>query len=232
MLAAKYVRRRVEDQLLAREWYESRGHSLHSAGSRLMHNYLPKKSEMRQFLMEKRQAKSASSSLRSNDSGVVSDGGSLERVDLRDTYVVLEMPPNSNEVVSREVHPLLLTEQRSANSSLFCPEAPPSLSTPGTPDPTHTSRISSSPLPIFTEDSITRSTPGIQSPDLAVSPSASLCSCHAYQIVTLEWTRPSSTERSGRNRSRSTQNCPWLNQSRCCSRCQGHCKFVADVDCL
>ena len=182
--------------------------------------------------MEKRQAKSASSSLRSNDSGVVSDGGSLEQVDLRDTYVVLEMPPNSNEVVSREVHPLLLTEQHSANSSLFCPEAP-SLSTPGTPEPTHTSRISSSPLPIFTEDTITRSTPGLphtKSPDSPVSTSASLCSCHAYQIVTLDWTRPSSGERGRRNRSRSTQNCPWLNQSRCCSRCEGHCKFVADVD--
>jgi hypothetical protein len=234
LLSAKYVQRRVEDQLLAREWYESHGHTLHSAGSRLLHNYLPKNSEMRRFRVERRQAKSASSSIRSNDSGVVSDGGSLEHLDLRDMYVVLEMPPNSTEVITREIHPSLLSEQHSANSSLFCPEATFSPS-PGTPEHTHTSHTSSSPLPISTEDLITRSTPGLpytKSPNSPNSSSASLCSCHAYQIVTLDWTRPSGGERGRRSGSRSTQNCPWLSQSRCCSRCEGHCKFVANVDSL
>lgn len=225
-MSAKYVQRRVEDQLLAREWYKSRGCSLHSAGSRLLHNYLPRDSDMKQFRREKL-AKNASMSVCSNDSGVDTEGDfpSLETLDLRESYVEIDVTPDSLEVVSREIHPSRVFAQHCTSFSLDSTRVF-SMSTPTTPATAH-SHNASLPIPITTENLAICSTPGLPYARSHNSSTASLCSCHAFQVVTVDCSRPDSWGR----QPGLAGNSPQLNHNtRCCSRCEGHCRIVADMD--
>lgn len=144
---AKYVHRRMEDQLLAKEWHERCGYTLYSAGSRLQHNYLPRNSEMKRLRREKRQAKKGSVTLQSNDSAV-DFSSSLWHLDLQEGYIDIEVIAGNAEVVSREIHPSLLLGQCHPSLPLTCSQPP----TPST-----CTSLTSSP----TDDLISCSTPNI-----------------------------------------------------------------------
>lgn len=161
MECAKYVYRRMDDQMLAREWHESHGCSLYSAGSRLLHNYLPRNSEMKKLRREKRLAKNASMSLHSTDSGVEFPSS----LDSQEGYVEIEVMAGNVEVLSREVYPSLLLTQHHSSSPLSCSQ-----------QSTHSSNTPS-PTPSLTEDLLGCSTPGLPHQNTNSSPS-SLHSCH------------------------------------------------------
>ena len=160
---------------------------------------------------EREEAHSSNSSMESS-SGTYSNPDTL---DLQwESYVDIEVQPGSQEVLSREFIPSPLLGRRR-------PRAPSSLafslshSTPTTPSQVR----SSSPLPI-PNDLMSKSTAGLP---YSTSPSRllSLCSCHAYQIITTSFgSRPGS----GKN------NHTPLPTSQCCTRCQGRCSVVADLD--
>lgn len=210
----------MEDQQLAREWYQSRGRSLHATGSRFLHNYLPRNSELRKLRLERT---TPLNSFASRDSGVDSDEGSLENLDLLESYVDIDLEPNGGEILSREVSFSALFGQ--IDTSLSRPFT--SLSTPVTPAISRSNPLPPSPLPLSSSDlNISRqTTPGLpydRSPD---SPASSLCSCHAYQMVTLEWSCVS--ERSGKRPHSAGRSSPRkIRSSQCCSRCKGHCQTV------
>ena len=205
------------------------GRTPYTTGSRLLHNYLPKASELRQLRREKQLTKKASSSLTSNDSGVDSEQGSVENLNLDllqlESYVDIDLAPDSLEVTSREIHPSVLFSRMCENPTLSCPVT--SASTP-----THPAHVTSSPLPVSTSDVdlTSRSTPGLP---YATPPTATptLCSCHAYQIITT-MNRPSSSADRGRgHRLRSAGNSPSVTRgNRCCFRCEGHCRTINDLD--
>ena len=215
--AAIYVHRRMEDQRLAREWYLNQGRRLHAIGSRLLHNYLPRNSELRKLRHERT---APLNSFTSNDSGVDSDEGSLENIDLLESYVDIELDPNGEEIKSRDV----------LFSSLFGQLSLPftSLSTPVTPAISRSRPLTPSPLPLSSSDiDITahhRATPGLAEYTSDDSPASSLCSCHAYQVVTLEWSCAS--DRGGRRPRSTVSPCKKMRTSKCCHRCVGHCRTV------
>ena len=226
LLAAKYVHSRMSEQLLAGEWYESNGRTPHSAGSRLFHNYLPKSSEMKRFQEERRVTQKPSSSLTSNDSGISSNRSSLD-TDPLESYIDIEVFPDSS-VTSREVLLSVLVSHHDLSTSS------------STPDASHTpSNHSPSPAPPSESDAelASHSTPGLPYPahhSLAGSAS-SLCSCHAHQMVTMEWVRPASVRerrRRGREpeRERPQSVRPVDHGNRCCYRCLGHCRATQDMD--
>jgi hypothetical protein len=205
----------MEDQRLAREWYLNQGQRLYATGSRLLHNYLPRNSELRKLRHERT---AQLNSFTSNDSGVDSDEGSIENLDLLESYVDIELDPNGEEIKSRDV----------LFSSLFGQLSLPftSLSTPVTPAISRSSRpLTPSPLPLCSSDiDITahhRTTPGLASDD---SPASSLCSCHAYQVVTLEWSCTS--DRGGRRPRSDVNPHKKIRTSKCCHRCEGHCQTI------
>lgn len=158
MECAKYVHRRMEDQLLAREWHESHGCTLYTAGSRLQHNYLPRNSEMKKIRRQKRLAKNASMSLQSTDSGVEFPSS----LDLQEGYVNIEVMAGNVEI---EIYPSLA--QHPPSSPLSCSQQ----STPST----HSSSTTSL-TPSLTGDFLSCSTPGLPHRDTNSS-ATSLHSC-------------------------------------------------------
>ena len=250
----------MEDQSLAREWYESRGWGLHSAGNRLLHNYLPRNSELKKFCKEKKQAEKYGS-LCSADSGIdfeMEFPGSLEDLDLQESYVEIEVQPDSKEVLSREIAASLLFGRRRTSPPLSRPRTT-SISTPTTPalarshiahshitssrlplsTPTTPalarsqiahSHISSSPLPISTKELMSRLTPGLPYSPSSYHSASSQCSCHAYQIITTSWSRPGRRKGGTRaSKAGSAPSTPQQNRRTCCARCVGHCKVLADL---
>lgn len=211
LLAAQYVYKRLEEQQLAREWYHRDGRTPHTAGSRICRNYLPKNSKLKQLRQERQLSNKPSSSLCSNDPGVGSAGGSLDNVnfDPLESYVDIEIAPDSMEVTSRELHPFLLFPRLSTMScSVMTLPATPQVTTP--------------PLPVLTESIDLSSQSGPLLPHSQSCEPAFLCSCHAYQMVTIEWANGSDCRRP-----RSAGTSPKLSQSgRCCHHCKGQCSTL------
>ena len=110
--AAIYVHERVEEQQLAREWYDSKKRTMHATGSRFLHNYLPTQRELSMLRRERGCGKAPLSSLASEDSGVGSVGGSLEDLGLLDSYIDIEVDSSGREVLSRVIPPSALFGKR------------------------------------------------------------------------------------------------------------------------
>ena len=148
-----YVHRRVEEQELAREWYQSHGRSLHATGNRILRNQLPSQGELSRLRLNRPRGKPPLSSLASNDSGVDSDEGSVEDLDILESYVDIELASSGGEIKSRDI----------SYSSIFGKPADLSLSYP---------------LMSLSMPSTSRSFP---SSDIDIAgPASSLCSCHIH----------------------------------------------------
>ena len=240
LLAAKYVHKRMLDQHLANEWYDTNGHTPYNASSRLLHSYLPKNSELKRFRRERRQTKTGSVSPTSNDSGVDSSGSSMENLVFDDieSYIDIEVSPDSS-VISREINLAALFKQLESETYNSV-----SLSTPTTPTTSRKpSDYTSSPSPLHLPVSVSdvdiacRSTPGLPYATRTLrhpsGSTSSLCSCHAYQIVKTERVRSTSAEERRRKRLKpqSAGHSPSLNPaSKCCYRCTGHCRAILDIN--
>ena len=173
---------------------------------------------MRRFDRERRQrerGKRERENAHSSNSSMESSSGTNsnpEPLDIQwESYVDIEVKPGSQEVLSREFTPSPLLRR--------CRPCGPSTLSSSHSTPTTPSQVRSSPLPI-PNDLMSKSTPRLS---YSTSPSRllSLCSCHAYQIITTSFrSRPGSGQH---NHTHSPS-------SHCCPRCQGRCSVVVDID--